>query len=130
MSATERPEQSWLPDPHLLRIEESKVTEYLLSSSHPKGKGKAKFFFGLGFSIDQVEEFIAALRQHAADNAILEIVHHDYGTKTTIECFMPTPSGQSSCIRSVWNDHGDGSQPKLVTAFPAKRQGGTTIVRQ
>src|SRR5204863_570590 len=99
MSEAQLPEQSWLPEPHLLRVEEAKVTEYLLSTTHPVGKAKAKFFFGLGFSVDKVEEFVSALRQHAADNPILEVVHHDYGTKTIIECFMPTPYGASCCIR-------------------------------
>jgi hypothetical protein len=111
-------EGSLLSNPHLLRVEVTKVTDYLLSSNHPKGAAKAKFFKGVGFSEEKVEEFVAALRTHAAQNKIADVVPHTYGVKTVIDCFMPTPSGKAYCIRSVWNDHQDGAPPKLITAHP------------
>jgi hypothetical protein len=111
-------EGSLLSNPHLLRVEATKVTGYLLSSDHPKGAPKAKFFKGVGFSDENVEEFVAALRTHAAQNKSADVVPHPYGVKTVIDCFMPTPSGKPYCIRSVWNDHQDGAPPKLITAHP------------
>ncbi|MBR1199327.1 hypothetical protein JQ574_25345 [Bradyrhizobium sp. AUGA SZCCT0158] len=113
-----REDGSWLIDAHLLRVETIKVTDYLLCSDHPRGGGKAKFFESVGFSKENVQEFAAALRTHAAKNQIAEVVPHSYGVKTVIDCFMPTPSGKDYCIRSVWNDHGDGAPPKLITAHP------------
>ena len=109
---------SQLSNPHLLRVETVKVTHYLLCSDHPKGGGKAKFFESVGFSKENVTEFVAALRSHVAKNQIAEVVPHPYGVKTVIDCFMPTPSGREYCIRSVWNDHLDGAPPKLITAHP------------
>jgi hypothetical protein len=109
---------SQLSNPHLLRVEATKVTEYLLSSDHPKGAAKAKFFKGVGFSDKNVEEFVGALRTHAAQNKIADVIPHAYGMKTVIDCLMPTPSGKPYCIRSVWNDHQDGEPPKLITAHP------------
>ena len=44
-------EGSRLSNPELLRVEATKVTDYLLSSDHPKGAAKAKFFKGVGFSV-------------------------------------------------------------------------------
>src|SRR5262245_3435324 len=107
-----------LPNPHLLRIEAIKVTAYLLNSDHPVGAAKAKFFRSVGFSGAKVEEFVAALRRHAAQNKIASVIPHDYGVKTVIDCYIPTPCGKPYCIRSVWNDHQDGAPPKLVTAHP------------
>jgi hypothetical protein len=94
------------------------MTEYLLNREHPVGGAKAKFFRGIGFSEKNVEEFAAALRQQAAQNKIAEVVPHEYGKKTVVDCFMPTPSGKFYCIRSVWNDLEDGLPPKLITAVP------------
>jgi hypothetical protein len=109
---------SQLSNPHLLRIDVIKVTEYLLNSDHPIGAAKAKFFKGVGFSVAKVEEFVDALRTHAAQNKIASVIPHDYGVKTVIDCFLPTPSGKPYCIRSVWNDHQDGHPPRLITAHP------------
>lgn len=111
-------EGSYLPNPHLLRIDPAKVTDYLLNSDHPMGGAKAKFFMSVGFSSTRVEEFASALREHAAQNKIADVNPHPYGVKTVVDCFMTTPSGKPYCIRSVWNDYQDGASPKLITAHP------------
>jgi hypothetical protein len=108
----------WLSNPQSLHVETAKVTEYLLNSHHPRGRSKAAFFKAVGFSELKVDEFVAALRLHAARNKIASVIPHPYGVKTVIDCFMPTPSGNAYCIRCVWNDHQDGTPPKLVTAHP------------
>ena len=107
-----------LPNPHLLRIEPAKILEYLLNLDHPKGGGKAKFFFAVGFTADNPEQFSDSMRVHAARNIIAAVIPDDFGIKTVIDCFMPTPSGRDYCIRSVWNDHLDGAPPRLITAHP------------
>jgi hypothetical protein len=108
----------WLSNPHSLHVETAKVTDYLLNSQHPRGKSKAAFFKAVGFSEENVGQFIAALRIHAAQNKIANVIRHRYGVKTVVDCFMSTPSGNAYCIRCVWNDHQDGAPPKLVTAHP------------
>jgi hypothetical protein len=113
-----REEGARLINPYLLRVEAAKVTDYLLSSDHPEGAAKAKFFEGVGFCKAKVDEFVAALRTHAANNNIAEVIPHAYGVKMVIDCYMPTPSGKDYCIRSVWNDHKDGEPPRLITAHP------------
>lgn len=110
--------ETWMPNPHLLRVEISKITDYLLNLDHAAGHGKAKFFREAGFSENLVNEMIEAFRLHAKTNKIAQVVDHQYGLKIIVECFMETPSGRSYCIRSVWNDHLDGKPPKLVTALP------------
>lgn len=111
-------EEAWMPDPHMLRVEESKIKDYLLNLDHVEGYGKAKFFRAVGFSEEETDKMVEAFRRHAGNNMIAQVVEHPYGVKTVVECFMETPSGKPYCIRSVWNDHLDGKPPKLVTAVP------------
>lgn len=123
MSALEpTPTEAWMPDPHMLRVELGKITDYLLNLEHAEGRGKAKFFRAVGFSEEATDEMVEAFRHHAANNKIAQIIEHPYGVKTVVECFMETPSGTPYCIRSVWNDHLDGKPPKLVTAVPIQPQ--------
>jgi hypothetical protein len=119
MSSLEPPDvEAWLPDPHLLRVEESKIAGYLLNLDHPVGRGKAKFFTGVGFSQESLDEMINAFRAHAAENKIAAVIEGPYGVKTIIDCFMATPAGKPYCIRAVWIDHVDGKPPRLATAHP------------
>lgn len=111
-------EEAWMPDPHMLRVEASKIKDYLLNLDHVEGHGKAKFFRAVGFSEEATDEMVEAFRRHAGNNKIARVVEHPYGVKTVVECFMETPAGKPYCIRSVWNDHLDGKPPKLVTAVP------------
>ncbi len=37
-------------------VQKEKITEYLLNKSHPDGMSKAKFFLGLGFTIEKMED--------------------------------------------------------------------------
>ncbi len=115
-------EAAWIPDPHRLRVEVSKIKDYLLNLDHVEGYGKAKFFRGVGFSEGTIDEMVEAFRGHAANNKIAQIFEHPYGVKTVIECFMETPAGKPFCIRSVWNDHLDGKPPRIVTAVPLQPQ--------
>lgn len=110
---------SGIPDPQLLRVDISKITDYLLNSNHAEGHSKARFFKAVGFSEEDAGTMIKALRDHAEANMISKVIRHSFGVKTIVECFIQTPSGKSYCIRTVWNDHLDGNPPKLVTAFPA-----------
>jgi len=108
----------WLPHPQLLRIDDTKITGYLLNLDHPDGAAKAKFFLSKGFSLERLEEFKIALRSHAEANEIAAEEAHAYGVKSIVECAMEMPSGSSWCIRAVWNDHQDGRPPRLITAHP------------
>jgi hypothetical protein len=108
----------YLPDPHLLRVDDSKLTEYLLNLAHPTGGAKARFFVSVGFSVERIDEFKTALRAHAAQNKIAKVEPHPYGEKSVVECHMTTPSGAQPCVRVVWNDHADGAPPRLITAHP------------
>lgn len=41
-----------LPDRDRARVDRTKITDYLLSLSHPGGRGNAAFFLGFGFRVE------------------------------------------------------------------------------
>jgi hypothetical protein len=59
-----------LPNPHLIRVESDKITEYLLNSTHPYGASKAQFFTRFGFERQKWEDLAAALLEHGRDNEV------------------------------------------------------------
>jgi hypothetical protein len=117
-SAGEPQTSEYMSETQTLRIEESKIVDYLLNPNHPIGRAKARFFGSKGFSVQDIEIFRVALRSHARTNKVSTKSNSSFGTKFVIDCFMEMPSGNSYCIRSVWIDHHDGQRPKLVTAHP------------
>jgi hypothetical protein len=69
-----------LPFAELAIIPAAKLTDYLLSSTHPQGSSKAAFFLHLGFSRERTAELHAALPEHAAVAEMTEI-RTAYGPK-------------------------------------------------
>lgn len=107
-----------LPNADRAEIAPAKVRGYLLSSSHPIGRFKARFFGALGFSADNWKEFEEALRiQHLTQDAQLADTD-DHGQKYTIRAILNGPNGQSALVVSVWFIPKIGSVPRFVTAYP------------
>lgn len=59
-----------LPNVENAEIPQSKITKYLLSTTHRAGKSKASFFMQFGFDVDRWEALAVALKQHALENEI------------------------------------------------------------
>ena len=102
----------------ILRVEHSKLHDYLLNEMHPQGKAKAHYFKSRGFTRGNVSALEDSLRHHASSNKIIEVVENSYGKKYIVECHHPVLEGDSRCIRVTWIDHGEGQPPRLVTAHP------------
>lgn len=99
-------------------IPESKITDYLLSTTHPSGRGKAIFFMHFGFSIEKWYELANALLVHAAEHDISGIEPSPFGMRCIIEGKLHTPVGRKPMIRAIWFiDHGTDI-PRFVTAYP------------
>lgn len=111
-----------LPNAHLVVIEERKVTDYLLNGAHPDNGGKARFFHGLGFSIEDVRSFIAALRHVAESGEVVERIESAYGEKFVVDGQLSAQTGNSSArvVRTVWIIERGESAPRLVTAYPSE----------
>jgi len=112
-----------LPHVDRLEIPKAKVVQYLLSSTHRAGKGKAAFFSAFGFTVSQWEDLANALQQHARDNAVMLAEDTAFGTRYVIEGALVAPHGRQLQVRSVWFIDEGRQTPRLVTAYPLKRRG-------
>ncbi len=111
-----------LPNAPQARIERAKVLNYLLSTSHPDGRSKAAFFSRFGFEKEQWQSFVAALRDHGANNEITEMIVSNYGTRYSVDGIIETPDGRNPYVRTVWIIDTADNAPQLVTAYPLRRE--------
>jgi hypothetical protein len=110
-----------LPHAERAEIDPSKLHAYLLSTTHPVGRFKARFFKALGYSAERWQELEADLRiQHLTQDAEMAESTVD-GQIYTIRAILRGPNGQTAIVRSVWFVPTRSGIPRFVTAYP----GGT-----
>ena len=110
-----------LPNSEQALVEREKITEYLLSTTHPSGRSKALFFLRFGFSTDSWEDFAESLRLQASANDVVEVEDTEYGLRYYIDGTIEAPDGRSPEVRTVWQFDSGNDYPRLVTAFPRRR---------
>jgi hypothetical protein len=103
-------------------VTKKKVVSYLLSSTHPDGRSKAKWFTDQGFEIKKWERLAQALKFHAKSFGIEAIEETPFGIRYTIVGPLETPVGERRSIRAVWFVDKGRSIPRLVTAYPIRRR--------
>ena len=107
-----------LPEFERAEIDPQKLHGYLLSSSHPIGRFKARFFAALGFTADRWQELEVALRvQHLAQEAIPSRASAP-GQTYTIRAILNGPNGEGTVVTSVWFLPTGRTVPYFVTAYP------------
>jgi hypothetical protein len=106
-----------LPDRDQARIDRAKIADYLLSLSHPDGRGKAAFFMRFGFKAQDWEVLADALRAVAVRNPATAVVESAHGTRYTVDGPLHAPDGRAPLVRTVWIVE-PGSTPRLITAHP------------
>ncbi len=107
-----------LPHGSRARVERRKIIDYLLSSSHPDGSGKARFFFGFGFTVEGWEIFGRALKKHGRVNPVSASVESRHGTRYSVDGPLETPDGRNPKVRTVWILARRSKSPRLITAHP------------
>ncbi len=107
-----------LPNADKAVVPPDKITDYLLSVTHPDGRDKAAFFMAFGFSIDKPFQFEAARLQQAASNEVVKSISSKFGVRYVIEAELETPDQRNPLIRSVWFIENDTEIPRLITAYP------------
>ena len=107
-----------LPHAAKARVERKKIIEYLLSSSHPDGSAKARFFIRFGFSSERWEIFADALRQHGKAHDVSASIGSRHGTRYSVDGSLETPDGRNPKVRTVWVVAKRSKSPRLVTAYP------------
>lgn len=107
-----------LPDRERAWVPPSKLTLYLLSETHPVGRGKAQFFRGVGYDEQHLPELEQDLLSLARREEVAEMVPSMHGTKYVIEGEVVTPTGRRVYIRTIWIVEPGGQGPRFVSAYP------------
>lgn len=108
-----------LPNLENARVEQVKITDYLLSDEI--SGGKSAFFLAFGFTVEAWQIMKDALLQHAISNDVARSSQTPHGIKYIIEGEINTPDGRSPLIRTIWIVDTGTDFPRLVTAYPIER---------
>ncbi len=109
-----------MPNSDKVIITKEKLTDYLLSQTHPIGKSKAKFFCSLGFDESNADLLEKEIRGVAEMNDIIEEKSTNFGTKYIINGRINTPNGNIVEIRTVWILESGKEIPRFVTSYPSQ----------
>lgn len=107
-----------LPNRELAVVSPAKITDYLLSETHPDGRHKCQFFKAFGYSLDQWELLADTVRQHLLDYEVRKIEDSPFGTRYVVEGIISTPDRRTPLLRSVWFIRQGEDIPQFVTAYP------------
>ena len=99
-------------------VDERKVREYLLSSSHPVGRFKARFFGSIGFSAEAWSGFVEALQRLAVEGDAQVLDESEYGQKYVVRGRIGGPGARQTEVESVWIIRAGDDTPRLVTVYP------------
>ena len=108
-----------LPNRESAYIPQSKLTEYLLSETHPDGSSKARLLFAAGFDMAKVNILEQGLISIAQTGQVEEVTASVYGRKYVIDGALTSPNGDLIQLRTVWIIDTGQTAPRLVTAYPS-----------
>ena len=111
-----------LPNASRARVDHTKVANYLLSMIHPDGRSKADFFTSFGFHLDEWQVLARSLVRHGENNLVVSVVESNWGKRYSAEGELETPDGRKPNVRTVWIVERGDEMPRLITAYPARRQ--------
>lgn len=102
-------------------IPADKLRDYLLSSSHPDGRGKAEYLGRLGYSQEACGKLDADLREQVLSREAQPGRPSPYGQKYEILGPLTGPSGNTAWVRTIWIVLTGETVPRLVTLIPAEK---------
>ena len=109
-----------LPNVDRAIVPGAKLTAYLLSHDHPRGRAKARFLESFGFSRGDCPGLHDALVAHAAAHEVSRQHPSQTGTRYEIGGPLPSPDGRAPVVRVVrFIDTGE-DVPRLVTLVPSR----------
>ena len=106
-----------LPNAERAFVDISKLRDYCLSRSHPRGKNKARVFASvLGLTEADAEMLQSASQEAALREEATTTEADEYGQRFVLDFNMTTEVGTAR-IRSIWIVRTDESFPRLVTLY-------------
>ena len=97
-------------------VEMAKLLGYCLSSSHPRGRNKARVFAAVGIREEDAETLRLALLEAARDGEARLGEPSPYGDRYVID-FEMRHEGRRISVRSSWIIQGSGSPPRLTSCY-------------
>ena len=107
-----------LPNHKNASVSLSKISNYLISETHPVGKWKAKIFHSHGYTQKNIDSLRDGLLSIANQEEVKDIINTIYGTKYIIDGNLKTPSGKELNVKTVWIIDTGREIPRFVTAYP------------
>jgi len=107
-----------LPNSQKAVVDERKVREYLLSSSHPVGRFRATFSGSIGFPAESWPGFVEALQRLAVEGDALVLEESEYGQKYLVRGRIGGPGARQAEVESVRIIRAGNEIPNLVTVYP------------
>ena len=107
-----------LPNLDRAIVRTEKISDYLLSTVHPAGRHKARFFGLFGFSRNAPEALTQSLIDHARSNEVSAVDRTAFGTRYTIDGTVVSPDGRNPRLRVIWFIESGSDTPYFVTAYP------------
>lgn len=111
-----------LPNRDGAYVPSRKLGDYLLSTSHPDGKSKAKFFRGFGFNDSNTHLLEMGIVAIARTQEVDVETKSSFGVKYAIDGELLTPVGTIVNVRTVWIIETGEDFPRFVTAHPISKQ--------
>ena len=68
-----------LPNGDRVYVDRTKITDYLMSLSHPDGRSKAEFFMRFGFKVEEWQLLADVLCGVGSSNPVVNVVESPYG---------------------------------------------------
>jgi len=99
-------------------VDPAKLRDYLLSSSHPVGRFKARVFLALGYTPEAWEVLRDHLLALARTGDAVPGQPSPFGQKYKVSGTLTGPSGRAAKITAVWLLAPGKEQPTFVTAYP------------
>jgi len=107
-----------LPNQKNASVSLSKISDYLISETHPVGKWKAKIFQSHGYTQKNIDSLRDGLLSIANEEEVNDIINTIYGTKYIINGNLKTPSGKELNVKTIWIIDTGQEIPRFVTAYP------------
>lgn len=106
-----------LPNPDRVIVDITKLRDYCLSTTHKRGRNKARVFAAaLGLTADNAEQLQAALLIAAQSCEATPTEETEFGQLYMLDFLMLGPAGQAM-VRSSWIVRNGEDFPRLTSCY-------------
>lgn len=111
-----------LPNAEKAIIEDRKLRDYLLSSTHPTGRYKAYLFQKVGYSAQNWGALEQDLRKLILCRDVTRTKRSEYGQKFEVEGPLTGPNRKTVQVLTVWIILTGETIPRLITAHRGRAE--------